>query len=282
MKYILPDFDLTPFPQVYVGQRSRYATATAVSFVNETTILVASFLDKKIYLIDLPSLTILNQLSLTYYPDMMDYKDGTIITSNRPDGERFGCITICKLVNNDLQLTKEIKTDLRQTHGCRILNENKIVVTNTDDFKRGIHFFNIQNETSTFFAKFKFFPKDVFLVEDKILIVTSNSRPNALNKVRITDFIIYLFHYPSFRKLDEKQFYGQTDCFAMSGEHGFITLQGQDSLLHFTLVNNKINIIGEIGGFNFPHGIAALNDTVIVTNYGDNSIDILQLNGLIT
>ena len=46
MKFKLPDFNLEKYPTVFAGQNKRYATATAVSFVNDDLILVASFLNK--------------------------------------------------------------------------------------------------------------------------------------------------------------------------------------------------------------------------------------------
>jgi hypothetical protein len=37
-----------------------------------------------------------------------------------------------------------------------------------------------------------------------------------------------------------------------------------------------------IPGFNFPHGISSFGNKVAITNYGDNSVDIYDLEELIT
>ena len=47
---------------------------------------------------------------------------------------------------------------------------------------------------------------EYFLFDDKILVVTSNSRPSGVGEVVITDSYLYLFEYPSFRLLNKMNF----------------------------------------------------------------------------
>ena len=67
----------------------------------------------------------------------------------------------------------------------------------------------------------------------------------------------------------------------MNGENGFITVQGDDEVVYFKFVDNKLNIEKRIGGFSFPHGIDYKNNKVAITNYGDNTIRIFDVNELI-
>ena len=285
MKFKLPDFDLSHFPVVYAGDRPRYATATAVSFVEDDKILVASFLNKKIFLIDISdnNFNILSEVDTTNYPDLMDYKDGVIILTNRTDGDsKPGGISVYNLIDNELIYDKTIIIDkLNELHGCRIIDKKNFVITNTNNNERGVYILNYDTEKTTLFNDFEFFPKDVWIDDDKILIISSHSRPSGKGQVTITNSYLYLYEFPSYKKIDELLFYGQTDALTYHNGNGFITLQGQDSLLHFRINNNKIENVKLIDGFNFPHGIASNGEKVIVTNYGDNSVDILSFSDLI-
>ncbi len=48
-----PIEELKIAPEVTIGNRTRYSTATAVSFINENLLVAAAFNSKKIYLIEL-------------------------------------------------------------------------------------------------------------------------------------------------------------------------------------------------------------------------------------
>lgn len=281
LNYKLPYSDLSKFAKVYAGERERWATATACCFIDNKIIIIAEFLNKKLYLIDISDeLIIKHTIDTNYYPDLMDYKDGLIATSCRIDSEQQGAISLYEINDNKINFLKNIMfDDLRQLHGVRIIDKNTCIITCTmDGNERGIFFLDINTEKTTQrFNDFKYYPKDIFLTDNRIFIISSSSRPSALGKVKITDSILYLYSYPELNKIDELQFYGQTDSLCFENEDGFITLQGQDSLLHFQLKNDKLTNKGEIKGFNFPHGCALKNKKLLVTNYGDNSIDIINL-----
>ena len=286
MNFKLPDFDLTKHRVVYAGDRPRYATATAASFVDNNTILVASYLNKKIYLIDITDNTfnILSEVSTPHYPDLMDYKDGVIITTNRTDGDfNPGGISVYNLIGNEILYKKTIIIDrLNQLHGCRVIDEKNFIITNTSNNERGVYTLNYDTEKTQIFNDFEYFPKDVWVYDDRVLIISSHSRPSGTGKVEITNSYIYLYEFPSYKKIDELLFYGQTDSLTYHNGDGFITSQGQDSLLHFKINNDKFENVKLIDGFNFPHGVASNGEKLIVTNYGDNSIDILSLSDLIS
>jgi hypothetical protein len=285
MKFKLPDFDLSPYRMVYAGERPRYATATAAAFVNDNKILVASFLNKKIFLIDITdnNFNIISEISTPHYPDLMDYKDGVIVVTNRTDGDfEAGGISVYSLIDDEMSFKKTIIIkNLNQIHGCRIIDEKNFIITNTTNNERGVYSVNYDTEKTNMFNNFEFFPKDIWVYDDKILIISSHSRPSGTGQVKITNSYLYLYEYPSYKKIDELFFYGQTDALTYHNGDGFITLQGQDSLLHFKITNDKIENVKLIDGFDFPHGVASNGDKVVVTNYGDNSIDILSFSDLI-
>jgi hypothetical protein len=284
MRYFLPNFDTSKFNKVFVGNRNRYATATAVCFVDENKILVASFLNKTIYLIQLleNNYQILDKIEIYEYPDLMDYKNGMIITANMPNTNiNSSTLSILKLENDKIIFDKNIQLNKIIPHGVRIVDNNNFIITCTNDINRGIFFVNYENGVENKFDDFKYFPKDIFLIGNRLYVSSSSSRPNGLNKVEIKNSILYLFDFPSLNKLDEVEFFGQTDALTIIENTGFITLQGQDSILQFEINQDKLKIIKEITGFDFPHGISSKENIVVVTNYGNNSFDVLSISELI-
>jgi hypothetical protein len=283
MKYVLPNFDITNFPKAYVGQRIRVATATDVCFVDDSKILVASLANKKIYLIDISNqIKIIDEIDTPHYPDLIDYKEGKIITANNPIfklGEKDGSVTFFELLEDKLYFKKNIFLKDIKPHSSNFLDENNVIVCNVGENKKGCLILNLNEEKYTIFDDFKNYPKDTYVTENNILLITSSkASPNLKTEEIYSSLYLYDKNYV---KLDEIDFLGQIDGITLNGSDGFITLQNEDSIIYFKLLNNKLKIIKKIGGFNFPHGISSLGNKVIVTNYGDNSIDILNLSELI-
>lgn len=282
MRHFLPEFNAKSFKPVYAGSRTRYSTATATMFVTEQTILVASFLKQEIYLIELNdnSYKILDSIKIAGNPDLMDYKDGLIVTANFPALASPASITILSLNNNKIKLKKHIVLGGLAPHGVRIIDEKNYIIASSDK-NHGLFFVNYDKGIIKEFKDFKYNPKDILILNDRLLITSSLSKPSGTSSVVEQDSILYLFEFPELNKLDELSFFGQTDAVCVNGKNGFIALQAQDSLLHFTLENDKLSFVKNIPGFDFPHGVATYNDKVIVTNYGNNSFDVLNLQDLI-
>jgi hypothetical protein len=283
MNFKLPDLDLSKSHIVYVGGRGRYATATDAVFVDDNKILVASFLGKKIYLIDISSnnFNIIDQIDTVAFNDIIDYSDGLIITTNFPSsGLKHSTVSIFELKNNKITNKKNIKFPELKTHGCAIVDKSNVIITSTYSDKRGIYFLNLETEKYRIFNDFEHYPKDVYIKDDRLLILCSAISPSRKNDPTVGESILYLYEFSTMRRIDELHFYGITDAVCLNGQNGFITLQDQDSLLHFNLIDDKLSYNKLINGFNFPHGVASKNNKLIVTNYGDNSIDIIDIDNL--
>lgn len=285
MKYLLPEIEYSKHYMVYAGIRKRYATSTAICFINETTILVAGYLQKKIYLVDISNnkFDILDEISTNLHPDLMDYKDGLILIACRYRKQDYGTIVLCTIKNNKINFEKEIeKSEFGQIHGCRIIDDQNFIVTVTCKKDRGCYFINKNGFIEKKFDDFELYPKDIFILGNNLFITSSESRPSINQKVKITDSKLYVFELHSLKKIDEIDYYGQSDSISILNDNGFITLQGQDSLLHFKFKNNKLEILKEIKKFNFPHGVGMFSNLIGITNYGDNSVDIYTIDELIT
>lgn len=279
----MPRKELTIAPEVTVGNRTRFSTATAVAFINENLLLSAAFNSKKIYLIELTENghNILQEVKTQHCPDLMKYKNGVILTSDYPHGEPNGHASIYDFVNGRIVFRKEIPVVDTKVHGCEIVDENTIIVTSNSDHNRGIMFLNVANDAlKQNFNSLQHYPKDVCIVGDHLFTVCAASLPQIGKTTVIRESIIYVFDKNTLEKIDEITFHGQTDSIVVSGEDGFITIQGDDTVLHFKFVDNKLSIIKRIGGFSFPHGISSIGNKIAVTNYGDNTIRIFTLDEL--
>jgi hypothetical protein len=281
-----PIEELKIAPEVTIGNRNRYSTATAVSFINENLLVSAAFNSKKIYLIELledGTHKILDVVKAKNNPDLLDYKDGVILTSDYPYMQPNGHASLYDLVDNKIVFRKQIVVPNTKVHGCEIVDDKTIIITSNSDHNRGVMFIDIESHQVTKnLNDFKHYPKDAFIQGDRMLVVCAESLPQIGKTTVIKESILYLFDLNTLEKLDEVSFHGQTDSLTLSGEDGFITIQGDDTVLHFKLIDDKLSIVKRIGGFNFPHGIDSIGNKVAVTNYGDNTIRIFTLEELIT
>ena len=279
----MPRKELTIAPEVTVGDRKRFSTATAVAFINENLLVSAAFNSKKIYLIELTDngYNILQEVRTNHNPDLMKYKDGVILTSDYPYMEPNGHASIYRFVDGKIVFDFEIALINTKAHGCEIIDKNNIIITSNSDHNRGILFIDISTGIiKKNFNEVKHYPKDVCIVGDVLFTVCAASLPQIGKTTVIKESIVYAFNKNTLEKIDEQTFHGQTDSIVVNGEDGFITIQGDDTVLHFKFVNNKLSIVKRIGGFNFPHGISCIRDKVAVTNYGDNTIRIFTVDEL--
>ena len=280
-----PIEELKIAPEVTIGNRTRYSTATAVSFVNDNLLVAAAFNSKKIYLIELledGTSKILDVVKAKNNPDLLDYKDGVILTSDYPFMQPNGHGSLYDLVDNKIVFRKQIVLPNTKAHGAEIVDDKTIIITSNSDHNRGVLFIDIEShQVIKNLNDFKHYPKDAFIKDNRILVVCAESLPQIGQTTVIKESILYLFDLNTLEKLDEVSFHGQTDSLTLSGEDGFITIQGDDTVLHFKLIDDKLSIIKRIEGFNFPHGIDATETKVAITNYGDNTIRIFELQELI-
>jgi len=266
-----------------VGNRKRFSTATAVAFINENLFVSAAFNSKKIYLIELTDTgyNILQEVKTKHCPDLMKYKDGVILTSDYPHGEPNGHASIYDFIDGKIVFRKEIALVNTKAHGCEIVNNDTIIITSNSDHNRGIMFLDIASGAlKQNFNSLQHYPKDVCIVGNVLFTVCAASLPQIGKTTVIKESIVYAFDKNTLEKIDEQTFHGQTDSIVVNGEDGFITIQGDDTVLHFKFTNGKLSIIKRIGGFSFPHGISSIGDKIAVTNYGDNTIRIFTIDEL--
>ena len=279
----MPRIELTIPPEVTIGNRSRFSTATAVAFINENLLLSAAFNNRKLYLIELTENghNIIQEVKTKHSPDLMKYKDGVILTSDYPYMEPDGHASIYDFIDGRIVFRKEIKLKNTKAHGCEIVDSQTVIITSNSDHNRGILFLDIETGAiKQNLNNLKYYPKDVCIIGDYLFTVSSQSLPQIGMTTVIKRSVIYVFNKNTLKKIDELSFHGQTDSILVNGEDGFITVQGDDTVLHFKFTNGKLSFIKNIAGFDFPHGISSSGNKIAITNYGDNSIRIFDINEL--
>jgi len=282
MKYSLPNFDFESFKKLYVGERTRHATATDIKFINDKQILAAQLLSKKIFLIDVNNWEILDEADTNFYIDLIDQKGNLLITSNFPSmGTRIGGTSIFELKENKIIFKKDIILPGIKPHGCEIIDDENVILACTGEGNRGLLFLNIVTEEYTMFNDLEYFPKDIHLVDGKLFVTSSKSRPQSKGEVVVEDTILYVFDYPKMEKIDEIKFMGQTDSISVLNNFIYITIQTSDEVIVFNFLNDKLNYVKTLTGYDFPHGVDAYNGKLAVSNYGDNTIQIDNIVDLI-
>lgn len=283
MNYKLPDLDLSNYEFLFCGNGQRKATATDVVFINPNLILVSSLLGKKVYLIEITNneFKILDEVDSDGHIDLMDYKNGILCTSNAKYRKLKSSYSMFKIENNKIIhiKTTDIEIDVR-LHGVLFIDESNIILGSNDESHSGLYFVNLKNEKIYNTIKMKLRIKDICFYKDFLLVVGSETSPSGA-KVDVTKSVLYQYDFKTLKLINTLEIKGQADAVCMNGEDGFIVLQCEHSVAHFKFENDKPILIKYIKGFNFPHGIDINYDKVCVTNYGTNSVDILNYNEFI-
>jgi hypothetical protein len=269
---------------VMIGEKSRLATATDVSFISDDLILAASYFGREIYLIDLSNeqFNIIESIKTENFIDLIDYRDGLLVTSHLPYKKNPGSISILQVIDKKISLIKNINLPGTKPHGCTILSDEIVIVS--DMGNEGLIFLDIKTEKKLkVFKDFEFYAKDVCISDDLIFVLTTKNKPRRSSAtydstLLESEIILFRFFLPEMQlqKLDSYRFKGQTDSIAFYNGVGLVTIQDQNKVLRFKLEDSKIFPNGLIDGFDFPHGVSMCKEKVAISNYGDNSIRLLN------
>jgi DNA-binding beta-propeller fold protein YncE len=261
----LPYFDLAPFPQVRVGNAYRHATATAVKWVDKDHILAAQFLSRSLYLIDIRTTEVLAYAQTEGFIDLFDFKDGLIATAEYPFQGVSGGVTLLRLSGNEITLERHIDLDGYYPHGVDIVDDGTFVVTSTNDNKALL----VIDEDGVSSDRRPFNIKDVTQFEHGAVAVQCTDRPGHAPDKRLAAIGIMDGH--------QTEFIGMPDALAMEVNRAYVTVQDRNCVEVFDFDGDRFKQHGTIEGFNFPHGCDVLDGVLAVSNYGDNTITLIDL-----
>ncbi|MDZ7736246.1 MAG: hypothetical protein U5P41_09205 [Gammaproteobacteria bacterium] len=82
---------------------------------------------------------------------------------------------------------------------------------------------------------------------------------------------------PKFRLLDILTGSGHIDNLAYRDGVFYATDQYYSKVINYRIERDRIKQVGEMIGYDFPHGLDIRDDLLAVSNYGDNSVVINRL-----
>lgn len=285
----LPDLTGRALRPVYLERRGRYATATSVKLMDPETLVCASFLEKKLYLVrfDLKRKTsaVLDEIATTYrgVPVETDLADvdpsrTQIVLSNF----HHGSFSHFRRVGDRLEHVQDLDSGLdSKVHGVKFLS-NEIVAGTLSSEPGGVQFFSLFEARPMLRVDVPRKAQDVeFLGPNEMLVFSVHGAPRRERQSPYaTDVARVRFDLErGSSSIVETQTWSDThiDACARHGGRLFLTDQRNDCVL--VVDPATLAIVQTIGGFDFPHGIDIGFDLLAVSNYGSNTVELRALAG---
>lgn len=268
----------------FVGDRDRLATMTSVCFIDECRIVATHLvgetmhsieynLEQKRYrLIDAIETSYNNRATIT---DLIDYDgENKILTSNFDD--RSG--SLYSLEGSKLRYIKDLPlpNTAGNCHGARFYNSDiACLTTNHND----IYFIDIKTCSIISKLEMPFHIKDVCFIDSTKMIAcftlkspTAQKMPTYASGLLYFSFDVANSSYSVIDRWFLRPCAFDALCFDRNSGKLYITDQWGDRVIVIELRDDRIAIIGEYGGFSFPHGVDVREGKLAVTNYGSSSI----------
>lgn len=287
----LPDLTGRGLRPVYLERRARYATVTSVKLLDPETLVCASFLEKKLYLLRFDpgrrTSRILDEIATTHrgIPVETDLLDAdptgeTLVVSNF----HHGAFTQFHREGDRLVFVRDLDFDLgtSKVHGVKFL-DGRILAGTVGSRPTGVRFFDLQSAKPTVHVDLPRKTQDVSFLSDREMIVLAvqgaptrkHQTPYASELMRVRfDLATGECEIGSRRVFEDTHF----DASVMHRGQLWLTDQRNDCVKRFD--PETLSEIGRIDGYDFPHGIDVRFGWLAVTNYGANTIDVRKLEDL--
>jgi hypothetical protein len=288
----LPDLTGRGLRPVYLERRGRYATVTSVKLLDPETLVCASFLEKKLYLLRFDpgrrTSRILDEIATTHRgipveTDLLDADPAgeTIVVSNF----HHGAFTQFCREGDRLAFVRDLDFGLddSKVHGVKFLDSGVLAGT-IGSRPTGVRFFDLQRAKPTVHIDLPLKTQDVSFLSDREMIVLAvqgaptrkRQTPYASELVRVRfDLATGEFEIGARRVFEDTHF----DASVIHQGRLWLTDQRNDCV---KLVDpESLDEIGRIDGYDFPHGIDVGFGLLAVTNYGANTIDLRRIEDLV-
>jgi hypothetical protein len=280
----LPDLTGRGLRPVYLERRSRYATVTSVRLLDPETLVCASFLEKKLYLVrfDVAAGThrILDAISTTHrgIPVETDLADAD------PSGEQIalsnfhhGSLGLYRRQGDRLAFVRDLDFGLEaKVHGVRFASGDLVAVT-VGSTPTGVRFYDLASTRPTIHVDLPRKTQDLALLSEREMIVLSVH--GAPRRRRQTDYgsdVCRVRFDPACGRaeIERLRTFADThfDACVLHAGRLFLTDQRNDRVE--ILDPDSLEIVGSVGGYDFPHGIDVRFGLLAVSNYGTNAIDL--------
>lgn len=280
----LPDLTGRGLRPVYLERRSRYATVTSVRLLDPETLVCASFLEKKLYLVrfDVAQGThrILDEIPTTHrgIPVETDLADAD------PSGElvalsnfHHGSVGLYRREADRLAFVRDVDFGLdAKVHGVRFSSSDLVAVT-VGSGPTGVRFFDLASGRPTIHVDLPRKTQDLaFLSEREMIVLAVHGAPRRRRQVDYASDVCRVRFDPatgrcevgSLRTFEDTHF----DACVLYGGRLFLTDQRNDRVE--ILDPDSLEIVGSLCGYDFPHGIDVRFGRVAVSSYGTNTLDL--------
>lgn len=286
----LPDLTGSALRPVYLERRGRYASVTSVKLLDPETLVCASFLEKKLYLVRFDRAgsrhRILDEIATTHRGIPVE----TDLADVDASGERIvlsnfhhGSAGLYRRMGDRLAFLADLDFGLAaKVHGVRFLDRDRVAVT-VGSAPTGIRFFDLASGRPTLHVDLARKTQDVAFVSDREMIVLAvHGAPRRRRQQAYgSDVCRVRFDLASGRsEVGPVRTFEDTHFDACVLYEGRLYLTDQRNDCVRLLDPDSFESLGEIGGYDFPHGIDVRFGLLAVSNYGSNGIDLRPVDGL--
>ena len=292
----LEDLKRTNITEMYIKDKKRLATVTSIVFLDDKHFVAASLAGAKLYLYHIDyhknEYQLLSEcdtiasddLTIT---DLIDY-DGkdTLVVSNFRDGSQY----LYKINDNKIKHYKYLpKTcDFYQTcHGIKFYPIDKNIICATGNRKFVVNFIDTIINEIIYQISYEdgYNPKDMaFINQNRILVLYTNSKvlghtvdDEYTSRIVLFEINIDQKFHKILDKCDIPNSHG--DCIIYHKGFGFSTNQLANEVNIVYVKDDKVENYKTLYDYDMPHGVAVeeKNNLLAVTNYGDNTIRIMEM-----
>ena len=281
-----------------VKDKVRNSGLTSVRWVNKNKCIAADFAAKKLRLIEIK-----NGYELIFETDtiiadgtavetdLMDYRDGLVILTNFYQGS----LSMYRLDGQKLVFLRELVFEkIARLHGVRFVPDHKdlVWVTFCDVNYKRHQVVNYQTGEIIHNLDLPEQAQDVAFINDKYAVIFARTNHITRGRVGIRFWKLFQKMYATaFVYQIPNNLYtsapilisswkgkGHIDAVKEFGELIYAANQYNSTVDVFALDGDSLRLVKVIDGFEMPHGLDIdSKGNMIVTNYADNTLRILQL-----
>jgi len=273
----------------YVGSKSRLATLTGVCFTSSDHLITAHLVGECLHCIEFDfddkKSRVLSTIESTFdgantIVDLIKFDGSKRIIASNFDA---GSATLYELFDDKIKHLTDITLPEGKgnCHGVSFFNEEIVCLSTNKNY-----LFFINTHTGKILAEFRlpYHIKDICTYkQNELLLCFAIKSPSSQIKPTYGSGVYYIHVDLERNKLsivDKRYFWPaafDAICKDKTTNVFYVTDQYGCRVISFKLSKGKIAPLGEYRGFDFPHGIDINKSLLAITNYGNTSLDLLNI-----
>ncbi len=275
-------------PYNFLGDKHRLATMTSVRLIDDETFVACHLAGERMmaYRIDRArgSAERVSDIETTFrgqptITDLLDHDGAGLLVASNFDGR--SC-SLYRFDDHGLRHVRDLGLPGKsgRCHAARFHGRDRVCLGTR---KHDLYFLSVDDGSILSRLRLPWHPKDFCFLEDGLMMVAFAVRsPNAEPKPTFSSGLMLLRLAPG---LDDYEVIDTLfvrpaafDAVVRDGDSGvfYVTDQHRDRVLLARTDGRSVEWLGEVTGFDFPHGIDVQGDLLAVTNYGDSTVALLD------